>query len=62
MNTRAREATRCPACGGSLMTISLRMAEGEAIYRICPPCEANWWERDGTRVARDEVLSQPTER
>ena len=56
MNTRAKEATRCPTCGGELMTISLRMADGEAVYRMCPPCERNWWERDGAQLSRDQVL------
>lgn len=62
MNTRAKEATRCPVCHGDLLSVSMRMKGGMATFRLCPPCETKWWERDGTRVSRETALTAPRAR
>lgn len=59
MNTRAKAATRCPTCGDPLLEISIDMKGGTATFRICGPCEAKWWEKDGALVSRDAAVSDP---
>lgn len=57
MTTNARPMTHCPSCGGKdLLTIGFGDAEG-VLFRICPPCEARWWERDGDSLDLSAVLS-----
>jgi transposase-like protein len=47
----------CPDCGSTnLITISMAMGEGRVLFRTCPPCEARWWERDGSQISRDAAL------
>jgi transposase-like protein len=47
----------CPDCGSTnLITIAMALGEGRVLFRTCPPCEARWWEKDGSQVSRDAVL------
>ena len=56
MSTNAHHAA-CPSCGsGELVTVSFEREGATVIFRTCPPCEAKWWERDGTRIDRDAAL------
>jgi transposase-like protein len=52
------EAVHCPDCGSdNLITIAMSMGEGRVLYRTCSPCEAKWWEKDGSRISRDNALA-----
>jgi hypothetical protein len=53
----SRNPTRCPDCGSAnLISVAMSIGEGEVLFRTCPPCEARWWERDGSRITRDTAL------
>jgi transposase-like protein len=52
-----RNPTRCPDCGSAnLISVAMSIGEGEVLFRTCPPCEARWWEQDGSRITRDTAL------
>jgi hypothetical protein len=54
---RGPQHISCPDCGSTnLITISMAMGEGRVLFRTCPPCEARWWERDGSQITRDVAL------
>ena len=51
------EATRCPDCGAdNLITITMRLGDGAIRFRTCSPCEARWWEKDGSQITRETAL------
>lgn len=47
----------CPSCNSTeLVTVSFEREDTTVIFRACPPCEAKWWERDGTLIDRDAAI------
>jgi transposase-like protein len=52
-----RNPVHCPDCGSAnLISVAMSIGEGEVLFRTCPPCEARWWEQDGSRVSRETAL------
>ncbi len=48
MSTDARPTNPCPSCGATeLLTIGFGDEGHQVVFRVCPPCESKWWERDG---------------
>lgn len=47
----------CPSCGaGDLLTVTFEAEGAQVLFRVCPPCEARWWERDGERIDLSAAL------
>jgi formate dehydrogenase maturation protein FdhE len=48
----------CPACGSNeIMALSMLVAESALRFTCCIACEHRWWEREGTSIPLDSVLS-----
>jgi hypothetical protein len=57
MTRSPRNPVQCPDCGSdNLITVAMSIGEGDVLFRTCPPCEARWWERDGSRISRHTAL------
>jgi transcription elongation factor Elf1 len=54
--TRPQTTTACSTCGSeSLISVSLQ--ESQVLFWTCAICETTGWERAGTSVSRDDVIS-----
>lgn len=52
-----RSKSRCPSCGTTeLLTVTFDREGRETCFRVCPPCEAKWWESDGDRMDLPSAL------
>ena len=53
---------RCPQCASSdVIEVGLDLkVENDVMFRACRACEATWWERDGSRIALDDVIDLTT--
>lgn len=55
--TRAHASTRCSACRSDEL-ISVSLQDGEVQFWTCTLCESTGWQRDGSEVSRDSVISR----
>jgi formate dehydrogenase maturation protein FdhE len=54
----AHDTMICPACGsGEVMSIAMSMDEDAVRFRNCHACESKWWERDGSLVSLQSILT-----
>jgi hypothetical protein len=52
-----RTRSRCPSCRTTeLLTVTFHVDGRETLFRVCPPCEAKWWERDGDKLDLPSAL------
>jgi hypothetical protein len=49
----------CPACRRRLLIdLDITLRDGTPLrMRNCPPCHLRYWEHDGHRLAKDEVMA-----
>ena len=49
----------CPACRRrELIDVNMALRDGTKVrMRRCPPCHVRWWEHDGQRLTKDEMLA-----
>jgi hypothetical protein len=49
----------CPACRRRrLIDLDITLKDGTPLrMRNCPPCHLRYWEHDGQRLAKDEVMA-----
>jgi transposase-like protein len=48
----------CPSCGSDqVMSISMSLDEDAVRFRSCHACESKWWERDGSAISLQSILT-----
>jgi hypothetical protein len=47
----------CERCGGSLVIITINVAEGTRTLQSCSKCDRRSWRADGSPVKLDRVLA-----
>ena len=48
----------CPSCGSDeVMSIAMSLDEDAVRFRSCHACESKWWERDGSAVSLQSILT-----
>lgn len=49
---------KCPRCRGArLVCIDIQIGEENVRLHSCSRCDTRWWERNGERVALEQVLN-----
>jgi len=57
--SRMDPSNTCPSCRRrELIDFDMALRDATKVrMRVCPPCHVRWWEHDGRRLARDEMLA-----
>jgi formate dehydrogenase maturation protein FdhE len=54
----AQDTMICPDCGSDqVMSIAMSLDEDAVRFRSCHACESKWWERDGSNVSLQSILT-----
>jgi formate dehydrogenase maturation protein FdhE len=54
----AHDTRMCPACGSAeVLSIAMSLVEDAVRFRSCHACESKWWERDGSPVPLQAILT-----
>ena len=53
----------CPVCRTrQLVEIGINLGENRVTLHSCSRCDTRWWDRDGSQVAVDRVLTLASQR